>query len=277
MNNFFEADAIESAPDYKTLNSQGHATDGNPSLGVPATLPGAAWFDSVTQEIVNAIKAAGITPDTQKVNQLAEAIRSKSSLNDAGIVQLSSAINSDSEEFAATSKAVKLAYDLANTANNKDVSGIPTGSLVPFAGAVIPEGYLLCNGAAVSRTTFANLFKVIGTLWGAGDGSTTFNLPDFNNRFIEGTTDTTKVGKKLEAGLPNITGQYTNTARNYSLSWSGCVALLKDNRAISFGYTAYNGTGTTVSIDASKSSAIYKSTSTTVQPPANQVLIIIKT
>ena len=206
MNNFFEADAIESAPDYKTLNSQGHATDGNPSLGVPATLPGAAWFDSVTQEIVNAIKAAGITPDTQKVNQLAEAIRSKSSLNDAGIVQLSSAINSDSEEFAATSKAVKLAYDLANTANNKDVSGIPTGSLVPFAGAVIPEGYLLCNGAAVSRTTFANLFKVIGTLWGAGDGSTTFNLPDFNNRFIEGTTDTTKVGKKLEAGLPNITG-----------------------------------------------------------------------
>lgn len=275
MNNFFEADAIESAPDYKTLNSQGHATDGNPSLGVPATLPGAAWFDSVTQEIVNAIKAAGITPDTQKVNQLAEAIRSKSSLNDAGIVQLSSAINSDSEEFAATSKAVKLAYDLANTANNKDVSGIPTGSLVPFAGAVIPEGYLLCNGAAVSRTTFANLFKVIGTLWGAGDGSTTFNLPDFNNRFIEGTTDTTKVGKKLEAGLPNITGQYTNTARNSSLSWSGCVTL-KDNGAISFGYTAYSGTGTTVSIDASKSSAIYKSTSSTVQPSAAYNLMIIK-
>ena len=226
---------------------------------------------------MNAIKAAGITPDTQKVNQLAEAIRSKSSLNDAGIVQLSSAINSDLEEFAATSKAVKLAYDLANTANNKDVSGIPTGSLVPFAGAVIPEGYLLCNGAEVSRTTYANLFSVIGTLWGSGDGSTTFNLPDFNDRFIEGTTDTTKVGKKLEAGLPNITGQYTNTARNHSLSWSGCVALLKDNRAISFGYTAYNGTGTTVSIDASKSSAIYKSTSATVQPPANQVLIIIKT
>ena len=181
MNNFYEADAIESAPDYKTLSSQGHATDGNPSLGVPATLPGAAWFDSVTQEIVNAIKAAGITPDTQKVNQLAEAIRSKASLSKAGIVQLSSAINSDSEEIAATSKAVKLAYDLANTANNKDVSGIPTGSLVPFAGTVIPSGYLLCNGAAVSRTTYAKLFAVIGTLWGTGDGETTFNLPDFFN------------------------------------------------------------------------------------------------
>ncbi len=83
-------------------------------------------------------------------------------------------------------------------------AGTPTGALMPFAGKVIPEGYLLCNGAEVSRTTYANLFSVIGTLWGSGDGSTTFNLPDFNDRFIEGTTDTTKVGKKLEAGLPNI-------------------------------------------------------------------------
>ena len=85
-------------------------------------------------------------------------------------------------------------------------AGTPTGALMPFAGAVIPEGYLLCNGAEVSRTTYANLFSVIGTLWGSGDGSTTFNLPDFNDRFIEGTTDTSKVGKKLEAGLPNIIG-----------------------------------------------------------------------
>ena len=270
MNNFFEADAIESAPDYKTLNSQGHATDGNPSLGVPATLPGAAWFDSVTQEIVNAIKAAGITPDTQKVNQLAEAIRSKSSLNDAGIVQLSSAINSDSEEFAATSKAVKLAYDLANTANNKDVSGIPTGSLVPFAGAVIPEGYLLCNGAAVSRTTFANLFKVIGTLWGAGDGSTTFNLPDFNNRFIEGTTDTTKVGKKLEAGLPNITGDFALWG---ATPWKTTGPFAPNTFSVNQNGSVGGGTG--VNMDLSRANSFYKNSST-VQPASCQALMIIK-
>ena len=273
MNNFFEADAIESAPDYKTLNSQGHATDGNPSLGVPATLPGAAWFDSVTQEIVNAIKAAGITPNTQKVNQLAEAIRSKASLNDAGIVQLSSAINSDSEEIAATSKAVKLAYDLANTANNKDVSGIPTGSLVPFAGAVIPEGYLLCNGAAVSRTTYAKLFAVIGTLWGTGDGETTFNLPDFTDKFLEGTTSTENVGKFLEAGLPNIIGQI-NTALMDNASGTGAFSVW------STGTPGGGGSGSakkSTKLDASVSNSLYNSNITTVQPSSNQVLIIIKT
>ena len=277
MNNFFEADAIESAPDYKTLNSQGHATDGNPSLGVPATLPGAAWFDSVTQEIVNAIKAAGITPDTQKVNQLAEAIRSKSSLNDAGIVQLSSAINSDSEEFAATSKAVKLAYDLANTANNKDVSGIPTGSLVPFAGAVIPEGYLLCNGAAVSRTTYAKLFAVIGTLWGSGDGETTFNLPDFSDKFIEGTTSTDNVGKFLEAGLPNITGSFTIQIDDGKEEHTGVF-----NEVSKSNTQGYNRTGSVPGWDqfnfnANANKSIFKDNTNTVQPAANHVLIIIKT
>ena len=276
MNNFFEADAIESAPDYKTLNSQGHATDGNPSLGVPATLPGAAWFDSVTQEIVNAIKAAGITPDTQKVNQLAEAIRSKSSLNDAGIVQLSSAINSDSEEFAATSKAVKLAYDLANTANNKDVSGIPTGSLVPFAGAVIPEGYLLCNGAAVSRTTYAKLFAVIGTLWGSGDGETTFNLPDFSDKFIEGTTSTDNVGKFLEAGLPNIIGtsNYAEPGNNIS-SYPQSGAFYNSKALGSNLHWNASSTPLSLAFDASRSSSMYGATKT-VQPRSFYTLMIIK-
>ena len=97
MNNFFEADAVESAPDLSSLTSHGHATDGDPGLGVPATLPGAAWFDSVTQEIVNAIIAAGLTPDKNKVNQLALAIRTVATTSKQGIVQLSNAINSNSE------------------------------------------------------------------------------------------------------------------------------------------------------------------------------------
>lgn len=59
---------------------------------------------------------------------------------------------------------------------------IPTGSLIDFAGASAPTGYLLCNGAAVSRTTYARLFAAIGTTWGAGDGTTTFNVPDLRGR-----------------------------------------------------------------------------------------------
>lgn len=65
-----------------------------------------------------------------------------------------------------------------------DTSGslVPPGSLLMFAGAAAPDGYLFCNGAAVSRTTYDVLFAAIGTTWGAGDGTTTFNLPDLRGR-----------------------------------------------------------------------------------------------
>ena len=56
--------------------------------------------------------------------------------------------------------------------------GSDTGIVSRFAGSVIPSGWLLCNGAPVSRTTYSALFAVIGTTYGAGDGSTTFNLPN---------------------------------------------------------------------------------------------------
>jgi microcystin-dependent protein len=63
---------------------------------------------------------------------------------------------------------------------------VPTGALIPFAGTVAPTGFLFCDGSAVSRTTYATLFGKISTTWGAGDGSTTFNLPDLRGRFPVG-------------------------------------------------------------------------------------------
>jgi microcystin-dependent protein len=59
----------------------------------------------------------------------------------------------------------------------------PTGSISGYAAATAPDGWLLCDGTAVSRSTFAALFAVIGTTYGVGDGSTTFNLPDLRQRF----------------------------------------------------------------------------------------------
>lgn len=56
---------------------------------------------------------------------------------------------------------------------------IPVGAVLPYAGATPPTGWLLCNGAAVSRTTYATLYQIIGTAYGSGDGTTTFNLPSF--------------------------------------------------------------------------------------------------
>jgi microcystin-dependent protein len=63
---------------------------------------------------------------------------------------------------------------------------VPTGGMMMWGTASAPTGYLLCNGAAVSRSTYSALFAVIGTAFGAGDGSTTFTLPDFRNNFPVG-------------------------------------------------------------------------------------------
>lgn len=62
----------------------------------------------------------------------------------------------------------------------------PTGAMMPFAGTTTPSGWLLCDGSAVSRTTYANLFNVIGIAWGWGDQTTTFNVPYTQGMFLRG-------------------------------------------------------------------------------------------
>ena len=65
----------------------------------------------------------------------------------------------------------------------------PTGTVSDFAGLSAPSGWLMCYGQAISRTTYANLFSIIGTTFGAGNGSTTFNVPDLRGRVIAGQDD----------------------------------------------------------------------------------------
>lgn len=65
---------------------------------------------------------------------------------------------------------------------------------MPFAGTVAPQGCLLCDGSAVSRTTYADLFSVIGTIYGAGDGSTTFNIPDLSGKVVLGVSNSHSLG-----------------------------------------------------------------------------------
>lgn len=59
---------------------------------------------------------------------------------------------------------------------------MPTGAVIPFAGSTAPDGWLLCYGQAVSRSTYSALFALIGTTYGAGNGTTTFNVPDMRGR-----------------------------------------------------------------------------------------------
>lgn len=151
----------------------------------------------------------------------------------------------------------------------------PTGTMLPFAGKTVPAGFLLCNGAEISRTTYARLFSVLGTTWGAGNGSTTFNLPNVNDRCLEGTTNTANVGKYLEAGLPDITGSV-----GYFVRWktrqSESGSLYGANGGAEFPSSASeNSINSNIKISASKSNSVYGSSSTT-QPKIFYVLMMVK-
>lgn len=148
---------------------------------------------------------------------------------------------------------------------------VPPGTILPFAGTTVPTGFLLCNGALVSRTTYATLFAAIGTKWGAGDGKTTFKLPDLRKRHLEGANTTSEVGGYLEAGLPNITGSFISV-------WADNPVSGAFSRSSGSGHTK-NGTdndGQTIKFDASDVSGAYGA-STTVQPASAKVLFIVKT
>ncbi|MDQ0472827.1 phage tail protein [Labrys wisconsinensis] len=79
------------------------------------------------------------------------------------------------------------------------VTPAPTGSVQAYAGAAAPAGWLLCNGAAVNRTTYAALYAITGDTFGPGNGTTTFNLPDLRGEFIRGT-DTMGTARGVDAG-----------------------------------------------------------------------------
>lgn len=80
-------------------------------------------------------------------------------------------------------------------------SSVPSGAIFPFAGSSAPAGYQIANGSEISRTTYSTLFAVIGTTYGAGDGSTTFNLPDLRGLFVRGVGTQTIGGVSYTATL----------------------------------------------------------------------------
>ena len=170
-------------------------------------------------------------------------------------------------------------YDIVKKVLNwleSNSNSVAVGTVIAVAGKTIPDGYLLCNGAAVSRSAYANLFQAIGTTYGRGDGSTTFNLPDLNYRFVEGTVTANNVGTKKNAGLPNITGKVM--LGNYPLLTSeheGAFFGSDYGVADKHGQDSINNVPTTFSIDASRSSAVYGKSST-VQPASLCLLHCIK-
>jgi len=159
----------------------------------------------------------------------------------------------------------------ANTAFVKEHSD-PIGSYIYFAGSSVPDHYLLCNGAAVSRTDYADLYAVIGDTYGAGDGSTTFNLPNLIDKFLEGSGTS---GTEKSAGLPNITGKFrkASTSFNGANYADGAFSWSYDGASVA-GAGERNGAGD-MQFSASSSNTIYGN-SATVQPPALTALPLIR-
>lgn len=84
---------------------------------------------------------------------------------------------------------------------------IPSGAILDYAGSTAPNGFLLCYGQAISRTTYGSLFSALSTTYGSGDGSTTFNLPDCRGRTIAGKDNMGGTSaNRLTSGGSGITG-----------------------------------------------------------------------
>lgn len=105
-------------------------------------------------------------------------------------------------------------YDF-DGANLTGIQGVNTGLIIPWSDSSVPSGFLECDGSAVSRTTYATLFAVVGTNYGVGDGSTTFNIPDLQDRTCQHKSPTkaqfSTGGANTVAGTGNVAGSAGNT------------------------------------------------------------------
>lgn len=236
-----------------TLNVYSKASGtytGNLEIGIDASRSNSIYGNSNT-----------VTPETVVGMWL---VKAYGSIQDTGTINEQQYID---DRFAAAK----------DYTDSEIAAGVPTGCVQAFAGSNTPAGWLLCDGAAVSRITYAALFSVIGTSYGDGDGSTTFNVPNLIDKFVEGSST---AGTEKAAGLPNITGTVT-AKTNSGGHYAGFY--------MSGAFYAGGGTGNNVSpaagdisdalreghFDASRSNSIYGN-STTVQPPAVTMRYIIK-
>ena len=119
-------------------------------------------------------------------------------------------------------------------------SVIPSGTIAPFGGGTVPAGWMLCDGTAISRTTYSALFAAINTIYGVGDGASTFNLPNAQGVFLRGAGSQTISGTSYSAtrgtsqrdSLQNITGNVLEVGNRHSRDTASGVFDI---------YTAANG------------------------------------
>ena len=187
-------------------------------------------------------------------------------------------------------------YDF-DGANLTGIEGTATGTIVPWSAASLPSGFLECAGAAVSRSTYSALFAIVGTTYGVGDGSSTFNLPDLQDNIAMGKSGTKALastgGANTVAVTPtgNISGSTANAtlstaqlaSHSHPFGWqnpgpsnndgkTGTGSVKGGNSNAQSGGSAGSGTGHTHNM-----SATFSGTASSVLQPYLTIIYIIKT
>jgi len=157
----------------------------------------------------------------------------------------------------------------------------PTGMITAFGSSTPPTGWLLCNGAAVDRTIYAALYTVIGTTWGAGDGSTTFNVPDLTNRTALGAgviTIGTRGGVSSvtlsTANLPAHSHSITDPGHNHTTVAPDSIGTTGTNVGA---IDATGGTTGTSTTGITTTNTTGSGASFSILPPYAAVSYIVKT
>jgi microcystin-dependent protein len=169
-------------------------------LPVPTTTTGPEWATAVNEafEVVDehdhsSGKGTPISPTGININADLEynnnrAVEVKAVKMDSQLAALSGVLNTNSfhavngDAYFTNGDGTAIQLTSGGSISTPSSSSTPPGILFPYAGSSAPTGYLLCDGTAVSRTTYSALFAIVGTSFGAGDGSTTFNVPNMNGR-----------------------------------------------------------------------------------------------
>ena len=125
-------------------------------------------------------------------------------------------------------EATKYDFDGANLTG---IEGTATGTILPWSAASLPSGFLECAGAAVSRSTYSALFAIVGTTYGAGDGSTTFNLPNLADNVPVGKSNNKALASTGGANTATSTGNVGGSTANATLS---TAQLASHNHGINF-------------------------------------------
>lgn len=120
-------------------------------------------------------------------------------------------------------------------------SAVAIGTVIPFAGSSAPSGFIKCNGALVSRSAYAALFAAIGTTYGAGDGSTTFAVPDFRGVFLRGLDESKGYDTSRTMGSEQADAFVSHTHTAPSITSAVLQTGSTANRAPLYGSTASTG------------------------------------